>query len=1312
MAGHGCPQTSPGVCTFARQSLACRGAWLALPVLALLMPYRWAGAETMQVRIAWGGGAERVWSGSISVTGQGTLAEPRLLGIEADEPGSMWIDSGQLMIRQRSPRAYDGVDLLVNAPADSRLLVQFADNTNRGVELIEVPLADIQAGYFDKELDGHGNRLLVRCTPGDRLPVTFDRRHLILSPGETFSFTVKPHMLPVKPGSKVRLRAQLRSSRGGDELWSVQRDILAGQPAPIPLSVVAPKAEGVYEVVVTVTENRSWSEAVRKPLNWMKMLAERKVQILVLDARSPTRRTVIPKLSQVVEIDPASGQWWELLAKLPRLRTVPRLWKGPLGNGNMTTIEHPLGELVRLNPNRESPDVSWEAYSLPIREPNRPHVLEVDFPSDVSQTMGISVVEPNAAGALMPIGLDSGIDTPEPILGGTAPQWQRHRVIFWPRTRTPVVLIANLRDSSPAVYGRIRVLAGWDRLPPAVLKPNHQRSERLLAAYLDRPLFPENFSSREQFDSWSGRSLDDWGTFHDGGVRLVEYLEHVGYNGLMMSVVADGSAIYPSKVLQPTPRYDTGVFFDAGNDPVRKDILEMLLRMFDREGLRLIPMIEFAAPLPELEAVRRGSGTERPVIEWIGPEGKTWCRTNSPPRVLAPYYNVLHPQVQEAMLQVVRELVAAYGRHPSFAGLAIRLSPDGYAQLPGPEWGMDDATISRFERDTGVRVPGSGPGRFSERAEFLTGKYRRVWLQWRAAQLSRFYRSVYTELAASRAGARLYLAGAGILGGTDRENTLRPALPRQNTLADAMLEVGIDVLHYQDNPAIVLLRPERITPTGDLNSEAVDLEIRQMPDVDRYFQSLSVPGSLFFHRPEEIRIKSFDERSPFQPSYTWLVSQPVPTGFYNRRRFVHSLATLDSQAIADGGWLLPLGQEAALRDFMGVYRRLPVTPFHRVAGQPGGGSSQPVTFRYAQHAGDMYLYAVNDSPIPVTAEVRVDAPADCQIKELTGARKVAPLEQDALGGYWRVKLRPYDLVAVRFSDPGVILSGPKVVFSAGVDAALKRRIGELGARTASLRAEPPLLEVLSNPGFEQRPQPNNPMPGWIASRCAGVDIQRDSAQCHDGRASARLRSNGPVASLISQPFEPSGTSRLALSVWLRIADVNRQPPLRLAIQGMRNDRWDYYRAAPIGCDPDGQGVSPIGTDWQRFLFPINDLPLDALAQLQVRFDLMGAGEVWIDGVELTDLRFSDNEVKELSKLVTLIQVRLQNGQIGDCLRLLEGYWPRFLEQNVPLRPEAMVAGKPPPPLPKPSADKPEEPPSPRTGLFSRMRNLLPKSLRY
>ena len=102
---------------------------------------------------------------------------------------------------------------------------------------------------------------------------------------------------------------------------------------------------------------------------------------------------------------------------------------------------------------------------------------------------------------------------------------------------------------------------------------------------------------------------------------------------------------------------------------------------------------------------------------------------------------------------------------------------------------------------------------------------------------------------------------------------------------------------------------------------------------------------------------------------------------------------------------------------------------------------------------------------------------------------------------------------------------------------------------------------------------------------------------------------------------------------------------------------------------------------------------------------MGPGEVWVDDVQVFCLAFSRAEMVELSKIITLADVKLQNGQIGDCLRLLEGYWPRFLEENVPLPPGAdfpKTAAKPPP--------APEQPPQ-RSGLLERVKDLLPESLR-
>jgi len=1154
--------------------------------------------------------------------------------------------------------------------------------------------------------------LLVMRAPGDSLRVHFTRDNLVFSPGEIFKFVLEPCALPLPKGVNARVKIQLLD--GDRELWSRHHEVAADRPEPIPLEIALPGEEGVYDIAITASGSPNWSQAVRQPLKWKRTIAQRKLQLLVLEPRRPPSPRTDQAFTSLVEIDPANPRWFELLNKLPQLQLtkprMPRLWKGPLGNDCRQTQRHVLGNLVRLHPNDESPDVSWEAYWLPISQPGRPHILEVDYPSDVSQTLGISLVEPNAAGALTPLGVESGVDNAGEAVGSdTAPRWLRHRLVFWPRTTTPLLLVTNGRDREPAVYGKIRVLAGGGQRLPQALSEGAGTNRRLLAAYLDRPLFPENFAARESLDSWSNRSLDSWQTFHEGGTRLIEYLNYVGYNGLMLAVLADGSTIYPSSVLEPTPRYDTGVFFASGQDPVRKDVLEMLFRLFDREDLQLIPTVEFASPLPELEAILRAGGPDAHGIEWIGANGASWCASQPTKHGLAPYYNVLHPRVQQAMLDVLRELVGRYARHPSLTGVAVRLSADGYAQLPGPDWGLDDVTIAQFERDTNRRVPGEGPQRFAQRAAFFAQMpQHQAWLEWRAAQLAKFYRRVYLELTSIRPGSRLYLAGVGMIGGTELEPDLRPALPQQSTVADTLLRVGIDArLYNDDRQRIVLLRPERIVPEGNLGNRAADLEIGQMTDIDRYFQNLSNPGSLFFHPPREVRIESFDRKSPFEPSYTWLISQPAPADQQNRRRFVHSLATLDAQTMVDGGWVLPMGEEAAMRNLVAAYRCLPAIRFQSVGKRPGADASQPTTFRHGVYGGRTYLYAVNDAPFPITARVHIEAAPACRIEELTGLRKIAPLKADGRSGkYWEVRLEPYDLVAVRFSEPGVRCSDPHVTWPGAVETALRSRIRELGARAAALRNPPP-LDVVMNPNFELPNTGDTPISGWAVSTHRDIDIHLDNTQGHKSRQSIKIASDGPVACLVSQPFTAPGTGRFTMSVWIRVADVAKQPPLRLALEG-KLDGHDYYRFAPVGLAPGpGQPSVPITSEWGQYVFQVDDLPLKGLTSLRARFDLMGPGEVWVDDVQVFGLAFSRPEMVELSKLITLADVKLQHGQVGDCFHLLEGYWPQFLEAHVPLPAGAAMHDA--------TATKPrdaERPPPERSGLLNRVKGMLPDSLRF
>ena len=173
------------------------------------------------------------------------------------------------------------------------------------------------------------------------------------------------------------------------------------------------------------------------------------------------------------------------------------------------------------------------------------------------------------------------------------------------------------------------------------------------------------------------------------------------------------------------------------------------------------------------------------------------------------------------------------------------------------------------------------------------------------------------------------------------------------------------------------------------------------------------------------------------------------------------------------------------------------------------------------------------------------------------------------------------------------------------------------------------------------------------------------------------------------------------------AGAGARPQIRLTVRA-RCDGGEYARYGILG--GDGRGASPLAQSWARYEFPVDDLPTAGLGDVSVQFELLSAGEVWLDDVRLYDLAFQPSERMELAKIITLADDKLRKGRVSECARLLDGYWPQFLVTNVPLtQTPVAVAARPRPVAPGP---KMEEAPANRQGRLERIRKFVPQFMRF
>lgn len=1193
-----------------------------------------------RLHISWSSDRATVWSGRAKIS-NGRFSSPQSLSFEADEPGSVWIDRGDLRFKHRTPRKL--TELRVNATADDRasLHLEFRADDGRA-QPFEVNLADVlnRAGGISIQ---HGAlQLAIQCPSARSLTVEIPREHMIYESSERFQALLRlGSMSELSQASTANLSWRITPARDSNTLASgtqfVNLDAVEGTTGGIPVEFDVPSVDGVYDVHFQLTATTGG-------------LVESRTQFVVVDSRGEndvgSRSNNEPLL--VDDFDPATTRFFRKIAIQGDADRVKRSF-GKTLQISPHAVETSGDRVKNLQPWQRS---AWIAYRLKIQEPRKAHRLVVQLPEDVGQQLGIAILQPNAAGQLMPTGIHTGVHlesatvaTPRTGSGHAI----RHDLSFWPQDRETVLLLHSLDVGRPIEFGKIEVYEDATPLPRSSESDRtHLRRHRWVAPLLHKPLLAELFGASETYDPQGRRSLEDWVTFHQAAGRLSGYLRSQGYPAVMLAVTADGSALYPSRLLAPTPRYDTGTLQTSGQDPLRKDVVELLLRTFDRDGLLLVPQLQFSTPLPRLESQLADGGTSSTGIELIGRSGRSWREQHGSSSGHAPYYNPLDPRVQQAVLAVVKEFVDRYQAHNALAGVALELNNRGFLHLPSLEWGYDDETISRFRAATGVVIPNDrGKNRFANRFEYLTTQAAAAWTDWRCEQLSAFHLQLVGLITERLPDARVFFDCTNLLE-ADSVDASRGTIRRMDQL---MRGKGLHFERYQGIPQLTILRPVRLNFPGTINAGGgLDLANHD-PTVDALFQC-STRGTLIYQAPHEKAMPGIGEHLDVRVPFDWILSQTTLPGREMRRYLAHSLAAHDPLTIFYGGWMIPMGQEAASRDIRDVISALPAVRFHDINRQ-----SQPVVVRVAREGEQTHLYAVNDSAGEVKVELSLSCPPSTVCRRLGAKGIQLQSGRSGQGSLVSFQLPPYGVWAATFAEANLRVTETDVQLSPAMIRRLATTIDDfqkrMGRSSRSERSRPPQVVQAS---FEAEADGSRSLPGWDLSNERATSWTLDDQNPRSGQTALRLATDeSQPATLLSPTLPTHGHRYLTTALWMRSDRDNAD--VKLTLQGELDGR-PYSRTAQI----------QVGQTWQEYFFRVPNLPPRGLSNLRLRVDAVAGGRLWIDDVEIKTHHLTPENSWQLSKTLAAAKLALSDRRYADCQRLLDSYWGRYLldEQQVSL----------------------------------------------
>jgi hypothetical protein len=1171
-------------------------------------------------------------------TAEVSLTEGRIVEVQAASgstaqarPNGSWLAGSGMKGRSK---------VRLEAPLGSEFVVKVAGQTTR------IALASLLEGP-QRTPPRSGVEIGVERLPWDSIEVgpSDPSGDGTVEPGSVVPLSVAFNVLTPEPAEvNLHCQAELRPIRGGDPIWRAEwQEVVATdalEPAPHPLSVSARGPEGTYILEVKTSWEPLGDPAGTRLGRWVRRRrnpsqttsSTRRLTLAILGpqpaAAPPPSKVEGPLVGLEVDaIDlarsrghrpsasgrgpldaPGRTSWTvpEMALVDPSLRDRLRGW-----------INRTLADPPALAP-ADSTGLAWTAVGLRVAHPERPHRLTLTVSGGHPAALGVAMVAGGGVGGRKRVVLDACVSGP-PILEGAVPATYSWPV--WPDSEAPVLVLVNRGTSAPVQVGSI-ILTELAELPPSSPALASGRSIGLHLA--------------------SARALDRFGGGDDSGRvdplaqarNLGAYLAHCGASTV---VLPDGLADRSRRV---------GLQRQADEDSTGPDRLDMLLRVLARRGASAWVDVAFEGAMPGLPA----PDSPEAALEGL-------IRLDRRGLLDGPgSYQPIHPRVREAMARKVAEAVAPRKARANLVGALIRLGPG--STLPGgPDLGLDDATFARFvaaafEPGPAARVPGQGssdPARFEARARYVEGSGRLPWLAWRAKEVASTYSGLASAARKAAPGATLAVVTPGLEPGPAGDEARRVDLAGLGP-AHAWRGVGLD-LALADWPtgegAPVIFRGAGLS-TDDLGHD-----LATSPELDDLVAARPTRGVL-------LGVEACDRDSnPSRSSDPRLTACPIADGPSGDELLGHALAALDPRRVVISS-TCAAGQEERIRRFARVFASLPPSP----SGPVGPRLPSGVAARSIRSGADTYLALANDTPYPILLETLLQGPPNAPVVDL--GRRIE-LDPEKLNGQTRLvlELAPHGVSAIRVGSPEVAVASstphPGQAVELGMEAhyhdlsmALKRldrlpngeAAGSSNSGPANSGFEPDSVQLASSRGLA----------GWeFAGDTGSAELDRDRP--HSGRGSLRLDAQRGPASVVSEPFRPEGRSVLTIRAWFRSDRPDAK--VRVWIDGQAGGRA-YLRQLDVA----------TRTDWAVSEIRASPLPDGGLDSARLRFELLGAGRLWVDDVSVVGDALGESERLNARRDLTAALSAYREKRYADFARLGGSHWARHAAAS----PAAAVAG--------------------------------------